>query len=144
MAACLAKGDGKGLHAIDAGGVQAIKKLKPDEIVIVEMKRARNPKYHRKFFALLNLVFGNQSRFHSLDELLDAIKCYVGHCRTMRMRDGTEYRIPKSISFAKMDQSAFDVFYNRVVDMICREVLPRVKREDLERELAEILGVSGY
>lgn len=123
----------------DAGG-RAFAKIAEGDVVTVDVKRVRNVRHHRLFFALLQIVFTNQSRFHSMDELLDVVKISVGHCRTLRFRDGTECKIPKSISFANMDEDGFRNFYDRVADFVCREVVPRLDHEALKLEVLEMVG----
>ena len=97
----------------------------------------RNIQHHKKLFALLKLILGNQERYKSTDELLAAVKVHLGHCDTVFMRDGTEIRIPKSISFTAMDQAEFAQFYDRVLDCVCSEIIPGLSRPDVERQLLE-------
>ena len=47
--------------------------------------------------------------------------------------------IPLSISFAKMDQTEFESFYERAMDFLIAEVLPGIDSADLEREVQEII-----
>lgn len=116
-------------------GEEALAGVPEGGIVLVEMKQPRNPAHHAKFFALLNLIFKNQSHYRTQDEMLDAIKVYVGHCDFMYLRDGSTVARPKSISFARMDQLAFNDFYGRVVDIVCQYIVPDLDKEDLKREL---------
>jgi hypothetical protein len=55
-------------------------KIKHGDVVQVEIKRPRNIMHHRKFFALINLVFENQAKYESPEHLLAALKASVGHC----------------------------------------------------------------
>lgn len=128
------------LVPIDDAGRAAVGRLPVDDLVQVEFKRPRNLGHHRKFFALLNLIYMNQTRYRSPEELLDAIKIYTGHCFPMTLRNGTEVRVPKSISFSKMDQTEFDAFWNRVVTIVCEQIIPNLDREDLERELLDLVA----
>lgn len=115
----------------------AMQKLKTGEEYMVEVKRPRNLKHHKKFFALIGLVFDNQSRYQSTDELLDMIKIAAGHVDVRVSPSGQEYKIPKSINFASMDQAAFDVFYQSVVDVVCKYFIPGLDQGELKRELME-------
>lgn len=104
---------------------------------MVEVRKARNVQHFRKFYALMTLVFQNQERYTSLDELVDVVKIYVGWCDIMETASGEKVYRPRSLSFSRMDQIEFDGFYGRVIDMILTRFLPTVTREDLERELLE-------
>lgn len=125
----------------DVVGQEALQKVPINSTVAVKVSRPRNILHHRKFFALLNLVYQNQSRYPTLDDLLDAIKVYVGHCEEMEIRGRTVYR-PKSIAFHRMDQAAFDQFYDAVVKAVCEYVLPNVCEEDLRREIEEFVSAA--
>lgn len=116
-----------------------MRKISQGEWVRIEVKRPRNIGYHRKLFALLNLVFENQSRFASVDELLDAVKVYIGHCETMVLKDGTTVKRPKSISFASMDQTGFEKFYDQVIDVVAKEIIPGIEKLALKQEVEAFL-----
>lgn len=117
----------------------------------VDAKNARNPDHHRKGFALINLIFENQERFKSVEDLLVELKIragwYTEHIRTPPPNNAITYvervadriggriggklakaarllreqsaivYVPKSISFEAMDQTEFEVFYERLIDI---------------------------
>lgn len=120
----------------DEQALDMLAKIKHGDMVFVEVKRGRNVAHHRLFFAMLNLVFVNQWHYRSVDELLAAFKLAIGHVDVVRTRRGDIY-IPRSISFASMDQSEFDMFYQRAIDFMINDVIPGLDRADLERELME-------
>lgn len=108
---------------------------------MVEARRARNPKFHRKLFALLNLVVQNTDRYPSVDVLLFGLKIAVGHCDILIGTDGTsKFFMPKSISFESMDQIAFDAFYDRAIDVICRCILPGTDSDALRAEVEQMIS----
>jgi hypothetical protein len=114
-------------------------KIKHGDVVQVEIKRPRNIMHHRKFFALINLVFENQAKYESPEHLLAALKASVGHCDFLPGKDGMLVAVPKSIAFHKMDQTAFNEFYDRCIDKIARHFLPGVDSDDLRREVEELI-----
>jgi hypothetical protein len=124
------------LEPIDDDGRRLLKRMAPGRVVSVEIKRPRNVLFHRKFFAMLNLILQNQEYYKSVDDLLDVCKLRIGHVKVVQTKRGEE-RIPKSISFAEMDETAFADFYDRAVDWVVTEVIPGLKKDDLERELME-------
>ncbi len=103
--------------------------------------RPRNVQHHRLFFAALNLVFQNQERYETLDELLAAVKVALGHCHWLTLKDGTRVALPKSIAFAKMDQTEFNAFFDRFCNLVQTKIIPGLKRAELERELRE-MGIA--
>ena len=135
------------LATIDDAGKELLAKIGRGEIVSAEIKRPRNIKFHRRFFAMLNLVLANQSHYQSLDDLLDVCKLRIGHVKVIQTKHG-EVRIPKSISFAALDDAAFSAFYDRAVDWVIAEVIPGLRRADLdeevENEIMEFASPRGY
>mgnify|MGYP001576487379 CR=1 FL=1 len=128
------------LHPFDEFGEAAMRNIGQGEIVSVEVKRPRNLRFHRKFFAMLSIILSNQDYYKSTDDLLDVCKLRVGHCRTLQTKLG-QVQIPKSISFAAMDDVAFADFYDRACDWVCSEVIPGLKRKDLDQEVeAQLLA----
>lgn len=122
------------LEPIDDMGREALSKIGKGEILRAEIKRPRNVDHHRKFFAMLQIVYQNQEHYQSTDDLLDVLKLRVGHCRTIQTKHG-EVKIPESISFAAMDQTAFNEFYDKAVDWVCKEVIPGLKASALNSEV---------
>lgn len=130
------------LRPVDEAGEAVLRHLGQGEIVTVELKRERNIRHHRKLFAALQIVLENQTHYKSVEDILDVAKLRTGHCRTVMTRDG-EVKIPESISFAAMDQDAFNTFYNRICGWLVTEVIPGLKRGDLDAEVEAQLMAFG-
>lgn len=128
------------LRPVNAAAEEIIRSIPNGEVLKVKISRSRNPQHHRLFFALLQTVFENQSRYKTLEHLLAAVKVATGHADLMVMKDGREVYVPRSISFAKMDQIAFAKFFDRVCDWLVKDVLPHSTSEELKREVMEIIG----
>lgn len=131
---------GGNLAPVDAAGREALAHIGQDELLAITFRRPRNIGHHRKFFALLSLIYENQTRYQSIEELLDVVKVLTGHCNVVTMRDGKEVFVPKSIAFASMDQSAFEAFWEKVVKVVCEKILPGITKADLEREMLEFIS----
>ena len=125
----------------DKAAAEWLGKAKIGQDVLMSGRRPRNPAHHRKMFALLNLVLENQSHYLTIEHLLAAIKVGTGHCDIYPMKDGNAAYIPKSISFASLDQTAFEQFYDKALDYICAKIIPRMVREELQEEV--LLRISG-
>jgi hypothetical protein len=123
----------------DDAAAAMLAKIKHGDVVQIEVKRPRNIMHHRKFFALLNLVFANQDKYDQPEHLLAALKASVGHCDFLPGKDGMLVAVPKSIAFHKMDQTAFNEFYDRCVDKIARHFLPGVDSAALRAEVEELI-----
>lgn len=130
------------LRPVDEAGEEILRHVGQGEIVGVELNRPRNVRHHRKLFAMLSLVLENQSYYKSVEDILDVCKLRIGHCRTVRTKQG-DVKIPESISFAAIDQDAFNDFYNRACGWIVTEVIPGLQRRDLDAEVEAKLLAFG-
>ena len=122
----------------DRDAVDALAAVPRGTILKIKWTRPRNIKHHRKLFVLLQLVVEATDRYSYKESLLDALKVATGHYRVWKVGN-REYLQPLSISFSAMDQDAFEDFYSAVVNLISTEILPEVDREDLEREVNDLL-----
>lgn len=127
------------LRPVDAAGEEALRSMRGDEIVHVTIKRKRNERHHRKFFALLNVVFPHQDTYPTMETFRAAVTCALGFADTVKLPDGRVILVPRSISFANMDQTEFDAFYERAVALICTRIIPGIGRADVEREVSDII-----
>ncbi|MCB0446055.1 MAG: DUF1367 family protein [Gelidibacter sp.] len=119
---------------------QNLKSIKVGDEIKCKISRPRNIGHHRKFFAFLNLVVENmpeslEDRFSSTSDLLDELKMQLGYREMRTSLTGKEYYKPKSISFAKMDQSEFEKFYNDSIDLVCTHILPGVEKQEIIEHL---------
>ncbi len=128
------------LKPVDDAGTTLLSKIKLGADVMVEVKRPRNPLHHRKLFALAKIVADNSDVWPSTEAAITALKLATGHVETFAVPGGKVYEIPRSISFASMDQTAFDQFYDACVKVIVERFLPGVEEEALRNEVLEMLG----
>ncbi len=117
------------------------KKLKVGDTVLCDIKRPRNYEFLKKFFALVRLTFDNLPEhlhyalgIYNEEDMLLSLKIDLGLCSTVRY--GFREVIKEgSISFASMDESEFERFYNRCVDMILHRYLRGTDRTALLEEI---------
>lgn len=127
------------LEASDALSQEALDAIPQGKQVSATIRRARNAKHHRKFFAMLNAIFESQTRYPTITHLLSVVKILTGHYDIFPVQ-GKETFFVKSINFNSMEQSEFESFYNHAVDIIISEILPGLNKTDLENRVLEILG----
>ncbi len=123
-----------GLYPVDEQGEAVVRKFGLGEIVSVEIKRPRNVAFHRKFFAMLQIILHNQDHYKSIDDLLEVCKLRTGHCHTIETKFGS-IRITDSIRFASMDDNEFGDFYDRACAWVCDEVIPGLDPQGLNDEV---------
>ena len=128
------KKQNKALVPFDAEAEAVIAKWKEGDFLELEVKRPRNSQFHRKLFVMLNIILQNTDEFVSIDELLEFVKIKAGIYKIVKVGK-THYPITQSISFAKMSEDEFGLFYDRAVDA-CLSVVP-IEKEELAQRIAE-------
>lgn len=128
------------LEPADEIAAEELGGIKVGDLVLAEIRRPRNIGWHRKLFALLTLIKENQTRYPTTDALLDVIKVYTGHCIVLRDAMGRDIYVPKSIAFHNMDQAQFEAWWSEVVKLVCEKIVPGMKREELEREIMDLVA----
>jgi hypothetical protein len=136
----------KGLVPLDDNDWEVKKQLKLGSDVQVRVVMPRNIKFHRKFFALLSLtlenlpeVLQNELHIYNIESLLAAIKIDLGYFNTVNVTGRYVVKL-RSISFAKMDEAAFEKFYGNAVTNILNNYLKGTDRNQLLQEVQSFIG----
>ena len=93
---------GNALVAIDDYNADLLAKIKSGEDRIYKTKKARNPRFHRKFFALIKIGHDNTDLNMPIDSYRKYITVKAGFFERFPTKKG-EYIEAKSIAFDKMD-----------------------------------------
>lgn len=108
------------------------------KLCMVEAKFPRNVKFHRKFFALLKVVFSNQDEFLTQENMRKALLIGLGYCDAfVCLNPQGQLHIHNeahSMAFANMDESKFTTFFNQCLDFLLQHWC-RAKREDVLNEV---------
>jgi len=137
----LTKMPGGVLAPIDPQAAEYIAKLKTGAAVRATVKQQRNPKFHRKFFALLNLAYDAWEPAESTYKGRVVGKNFDQFRNEMAVNLRGETRVTaKSISFANMDQAEFDDLYNATVNVILKHILTNYSRDDLDAVMDQLVG----
>lgn len=117
------------------------KRLKVGSTVLCSVKRPRNYEFHKKFFALVRLCLENLPEtlardldVHNLEDMLSCFKMDLGLFRVLTHGGRQVVRL-ESISFASMDNTEFEAFYNRCVDLVQYVYLNGIDRQDILDEV---------
>lgn len=121
-------------------------RLVPGEMIQITTVQPRVGWYHRKHMALEQAVFEAQERFQDFDGFRDWLKVGAGHVDWYPGPRGGTFPVPKSISFAKMEQGEFEEFHRKVIDFLrtqhaaktlWKHLNPRLQIEMIESILAD-------
>lgn len=89
--------------------------IKTGRIVELKGTRVRNGGYHRLFFAMLKLIADNSTPAINMKAALHFAKLATGTGEVVKDSRGEAHFVPGSISFAKMDQAAFEAFVQSAI-----------------------------
>ncbi len=121
------------LAPADAPSAEYIQKLKAGAGIRGEFKRQRNPRFHRKAFALFNLAFDcwdapeleykGQAVAKDFDQFRKDLTILAGHYEPVTNLKGEVRLIAKSLSFANMDEDEFGKVYAAILAVVWERVL---------------------
>jgi len=130
-----------GLSAADDEAVAHLRRIKVGQVVRADVVVPRNLRHHRKFFALLNLVWAATDQWESVEDLLIELKVRLGVVRDVVLRESGEVvKVVGSISFGSMDQAEFDAFFEkslRLLSHMAGGIESDVLRREVLNNLAE-------
>lgn len=134
---------------VDQQALDFLAKLKTGAGVTVEIKRHRNPAFHRKFFALLNLAFDaweptvatykGEPVGKNFDQFRNDVTVLAGHYEMAVNLRGETRLTAKSISFGNMKQDDFEALYSATVNVILAKILTNYTRDDLDNVVEQVL-----
>lgn len=125
-----------GLRPYSDDDYEEIKKIKVGTIVKANIVRPRNVKFHRKFFSLIRAAWDcltEQQRINlrSIDTFREQLLITSGFSEPLYDLNGQRFlEKVKSISFAKMDEPAFNEVYSKVLDTILTVMVANGVTED--------------
>ena len=125
-----------GLRPYSDDDYEEMKKIKVGAIVKANIVRPRNVKFHRKFFSLIRAAWDcltEQQRINlrSVDTFREQLLITSGFSEPLYDLNGQKFlEKAKSISFAKMDEPAFNKVYSKVLDTILTVMVANGVTED--------------
>ena len=97
---------------------EKLRSIKAGDFLECEIKKPRNYRFHKKFFALIQMIFQNQERYNNIDDLREDLTVEAGYYIKRENINGELIKRAKSISFANMEEHEFSDFYSAVLDEI--------------------------
>ena len=139
----LLKNTVSGLQPMYDDDYEEKRKLKIGEVYRCEVKKERNIRFHRKYFALINTAwsFLNEMQTAFFNENINGfrktIEVAAGHYEPVYNLQHNEWmHTPKSIAFEKMDDAEFSELYERVKDILFNTALKNISVDEFMNQLA--------
>ena len=124
-----------GFVPASAKAQEFFEKTKVGTLVELKGNKPRNPEFLRLFFAMIRNCADNTD--YTVEQFLYIVKVGMGYADWFIMPDGRTVAMPRSISFAKMDEYEFRDFYNQTLDFICTHVIPGLLPSDVDTVVRE-------
>ena len=135
-----------GLAPNDEEGKALLRKFKLGDFVRVKISRPRNIAFHNRFMHMIGFVNDATGRFDTKEEFLEDLKFHLKHGTVRKVIDyGTgevvaEIFTPKSISFSSLDETGFQQFVERCIQVICAKMVPEIADDVLREEVLNEIG----
>lgn len=120
-------------------------RLEPGEVVEIRTHRERIGWFHRKHMALEQRIFDEQERFEHFEQFRNWLKIGSGHVDWVPGPRGAVVPIPRSISYAKMDQGEMEAFHDAAVAFLrepnaARVLWPKLPAQQREGAIEALLA----
>jgi len=142
-----------GLSPEDNLGEEALSKFKLGDRIRCKISKQRNPEFHKKFFALLNVGYKYWSpgeiscKYGKPEKNFDQFRadCTIlaGYYDVSIRLNGDTRVTPKSIAFGSMSQESFEQLYSAVIDVLLKDIFAGYTSEQvIELATQEILNFA--
>lgn len=138
----------RGIRPAYEADLEAFRAMAVGTVLEVTARVVRNPKNHRRFFALVKLVReayadastdGVPHPYSTEKGALHGIKLAAGHVDWVpNPQTGEMIPVPASISFDALDEVGFQEFFSRAIDGVIAHLTPDRTREDVEQFILEV------
>ena len=109
-----------GLVAVNPVEAEKLEPLLGQELM-ASLKAPRNIRFHRKYWALLGVALDMADTDWNLEQFRAYVTVGAGYCELLIHADGNVVSVPRSISFAAMDETEFNRLYQDTLTFICRK-----------------------
>jgi len=108
-------------------GLRAVNAIEADKLdgligreVMATIKQPRNIDFHRKYFALLGTARSMIDEDYTMEQFRALCIAGAGYCDFVQGDNGL-VAVPRSMSFAAMDETEFDRLYQDTLTFICKK-----------------------
>lgn len=128
---------------LDPAAAEDLQRIANGTRGMVTWRQPRNVRAHRWMWALAQKVADSCDWLHDREEAMDLLKIKARHVRiVVDPRTGELHLIPKSISFAAMDEARATRLRDRFVYVVCADILPGIDEGALRREVEAMVGAE--
>ncbi|RMD61674.1 DUF1367 family protein [Candidatus Parcubacteria bacterium] len=156
--AVFAKAPNGQLVPADDAAEQLLDSIRPGQGISVEARKARNIRFHRKFFALLRLAYDHWQEISdgiewkgrkvrpTFEQFREDVLILAGYYNAYYTLHGSVRLRARSISFANCDEREFERIYRAVFDVLWERVFSVIggygTEADVEAAVEQFLAFS--
>ena len=134
----------EGLKPASEDDSDKMKSLKGGTTYRADIKQPRNYEFHKKFFAMIDVVWNNLPEhlgkgYGTKENFRYELTMRAGFRESWTTHKGAPMWRPKSISFAKMSEHDFQTLYNKILDDVVMNFIPGLEKSALDHEIASFL-----
>jgi len=93
----------------------------PDGEIIADLRKNRNVKNHRRFFAFIKMSFDMQDTYETIDIWRRVLQMKAGHFDEVVTEKGKLLYLPKSIAWDELDEIEFRPLFTEIVNAFIRD-----------------------
>lgn len=121
------------------------KRVAVDELIETDWKSksTRSVKWHRRYRAMLQLIYANSERFKSDDDVHLWLKHKTGFYDAMfEDANGGKWYVVRSIAFDCMTADEWEQWWQKAIDVVAAEILPGIELPVIEYEIQKVAGLA--
>ena len=130
MECYLVKQNGR-LYPADQSEAEKLNGIEPNKPIKCKLSNLRNYENHKRFFALMNLVFENQDKYESLDVMRKEIIMRTGRYISHHHLNGAISYHPQSISFDSMQEDEFKQLFSDAINVCLKHFCTNMTEQQL-------------
>ena len=128
-----------GLFATSEMAEEDLAPFSMNDDVMAKISSERQMKALRKLWGFVYKGYQNTDYWLNKDKAMNYFKVKAGHVKPGRDPETGEWDMLLPKSLTRISDNELRLLTDRVVDIICIEVLPGVKQVDLRREIEEMI-----
>ena len=129
------------LVPITPHATKEVSKIAEGDHIVVTINRGRSARQNALYWKILTLV-AEGCGIDSPDLLHNQVKEALGYFDIMETLSGNRVIVLRSTSFDDMTPEEFKEYFDRAIEVLIRDLLPHMTREDLARELQIMLEIT--
>lgn len=132
---------GKGLFPVDERGQEALHGLPEGKPVMLTIRKHRNAKQFRLYWAVVSILMENAPEFDGWDreQVSQQLKLDAGAVDWFTHKaTGATFGVPQSLKFESMSADRFSRFLDRVIYIVSTQYVPGLAQNTIRRRIEEM------